>query len=336
MWFIPSEINNVAELNNIPGLGPEQAELIEALGIEKLSALAQSDPGELFGEMQKANARLQLIEGLPDLDDLIAWIEKARELVGQEGPPLVTRLDEIVELVPIEVLIALPVQKESILKSQIGVDDVPIMDEFLAERDLYVEQTRSIDSSEPPKVAVREIAPKALVVRGCNEQATASSAVRPKVEPLKRNTGFDIRKTASPELNEGKKSHSRAYIRGVLHPQPTRVTLGAVFSVTTLVLFPLTFVAGGLGMVFHEHKDSKWLLLVPAAFLISGLFYLMFSRPMKCRICGQPLFSPKACGRHVKAHRLPFLGYILPTSLHMLVYHWFRCIFCGTSVRLKK
>jgi hypothetical protein len=30
------------------------------------------------------------------------------------------------------------------------------------------------------------------------------------------------------------------------------------------------------------------------------------------------------------------LGYILPTSFQLLIFHWFRCMYCGTSIRLKE
>lgn len=161
---------------------------------------------------------------------------------------------------------------------------------------------------------------------------------RPVVEPLKRNTGFDIRKTASPQLNEGRKLHSRRYIRGVLSPQPKRVRIAALITAITLLLFPASVLAGGL-VIFREPlglENALMFLIVPVVFLFFAFLYLTIARPMKCRICGQPLLSRKDCFKHVKAHRIPLLGYLLSTSLHILLFHWFRCIYCGTSVRLKE
>ncbi len=329
----------VADLVNIQGVSAGVAELLGALGVESISTLAQSDPSEVLEEMEHANARLELADKLPDLDELILWIEAAREIEGQEGPPLVQRLEEVIDLIPIEVLTALPVRKEDIIKNNITVGDVPVMEEFLEERDLYVEQVRSVDSPAPESVLLREIAPK-TPMRGAGSQhgegAPQGEEERMVVEPLKRNAGFDIRKTASPELNAGKKMHSRSFVRGVLHPQSFRVKFAAFLSAMTLVLLPLTFVAGGLLLWFKDEEKAIWLVAIPAAFFVFGFFYMLFSRPLKCRVCGQPIFSPKACGRHVKGHRFPLLGYILPTSIHILLFHWFRCMYCGTSVRLKE
>jgi hypothetical protein len=33
---------------------------------------------------------------------------------------------------------------------------------------------------------------------------------------------------------------------------------------------------------------------------------------------------------------VPGLGHILPLAAHVLVFRWFRCTFCGTSVRTKE
>ena len=56
----------------------------------------------------------------------------------------------------------------------------------------------------------------------------------------------------------------------------------------------------------------------------------------KCRICNQRLFVPRRCHKHAKAHHIKFVGYVLPLSVHLLLFHWFRCTYCGTAVRLKK
>ena len=40
--------------------------------------------------------------------------------------------------------------------------------------------------------------------------------------------------------------------------------------------------------------------------------------------------------KHIKAHRFPGMGYVVPLCFHMLTFGWFRCSSCGTPVRLKK
>lgn len=334
--FTPPATMSLALLHQIPGIDSQGVELLQAVGVESLGTLSQSEPGTLLEEMEQANRHLELVGNLPSVDDLISWIEAARHIDGIEGPPLVTRLEGAVEWVPIDALPALPVLPETMKENNIRVSEVPEMTEFLAKEDLFEERSVEVGESKPVSVPVREITPKSI---GREEGGRSDQREGAKIEPLKRNADFDIRKTASPELNVGRKLHSRRYIRGVLHPTPGRVKTGGFFAFCSIILFPLNFVAGGLVLTLFKDWElghKLWLLAVPAAFIAFGLCYLVISRPVKCRVCGQPLYISKACRRNPKAHHVPLLGYILPTVIHLLIFHWFCCMYCGTSVRLKK
>lgn len=331
----------VADLLDSQVISGDNAQLLGAVGVETLAALSQSDPGSLLEEIENANTHLGLVEQLPNLSQLVTWIDEARNRLDEAESTPVTRLDEVVELIPISVAKAYPVSKESILKNKIEVGDVPVMDEFLEGRDLYVEEVRKIDS-EPfeLKATVREISSKTPAKKISSKEdirESISGSEKSEVEPLERNQEFDLRKMATPKLNVGRTLHSRAYIRGVLHPQPFRVKLGAFLSVLTIVLIPLSLMAGGALLFFKDdHELVIWSAAIPAVLVILALMYLMFARPVKCRVCGQPLFQAKSCRRNPQGHHIPFLGYILPTSFQLLIFHWFRCMYCGTSIRLKK
>lgn len=330
-------------LQKVEGINQGGAELLAAVGVEGVSSLSRSEPSDLLEEMEMANRHLALVDDLPSLGDLQVWIEEARQIEEKERPDeRVTRLEEAVELVPVEVVDAVPITKEFILEHEISVHEVPVMDEFCSKEDLLEERVVSLQSKDPDslQVAVREIGSRipARAENSENAEAGERRERRGKVEPLERAAGIDLRKTASPGLNAGRKAHSRKYIRGVLHPQPARVKFGALLSVITMTLMPLSFVSGIMILtVFQDRvRENLWVLAIPVAFLVFGLLYAMLARPVKCRVCGQPIFSPKACRRNPKAHHVLILGYIFPTSLHLLFFHWFRCIYCGTSVRLKK
>ena len=337
--FISSVTMSSTTLDSIPGLDSNGVGLLQAVGVEGCGILSRSDPSALLEEMERANEHLELVDRLPELDDLVGWIEAAQEIDGIEEP-LVTRLEREVELVPIEVGQAFPIPAENIVRNNIAVSDVPAMTEFLAKDDLVEERLVEAGPSRPVGVPVREIAPKAFPgIEEGDKDAIAVSSEKAEVAPLKSIRRKDIRTTASPELNAGKKLLSRRYIRGVLHPQPFRVKIGAVISLLTLVLLPLNFVAGGLALtVFKEWplELKFWLLLLPGLFFFFGFLYLTISRTVTCRVCGQPVFSQKACRRNPKAHHIPLLGHIIPTSIHLWIFHWFRCMYCGTSVRLKE
>jgi hypothetical protein len=48
------------------------------------------------------------------------------------------------------------------------------------------------------------------------------------------------------------------------------------------------------------------------------------------------MYVPKHCLKNRKAHHLPLLGHIGAVALHVMVFKWFNCTFCGTSIRIKK
>jgi hypothetical protein len=37
-----------------------------------------------------------------------------------------------------------------------------------------------------------------------------------------------------------------------------------------------------------------------------------------------------------KAHHIPVLGYVFAVAVHIVLFRWFRCTYCGTPVRLKE
>ncbi len=362
-------------LNQVKGLTDDAIELLSAVGVEGLSSLAQSEAFALQEEIFNANKHLGLGKKVPVEDDVIAWIKEARGIVGEETiiVPEPTR-EPSLKVTPLPIAIA--VKKEQIVGNKIAVSDVPVMEEFVevSAKEVEVKQEANFASKVHSPVdhkgevkrkkksvqkkrrstrkrtevpveeskTIRESALGGIPPQKSDPLALSSSSKkledRPVVEPLKRNAGFDIRKTASPELNEGRKLHSRRYVRGVLHPQPRRVKLAALVSFISFLLFPASIVAAVMVIARDSLpiEEPLWLLMVPVAFLFFGFLYLTIAKPLKCRICGQPLLSRKACFKHVKAHRMPLLGYIFPTSMHMLLFHWFRCIYCGTSVRLKE
>ena len=139
----------VADLLDSQVISGDNAQLLGAVGVETLMALSQSEAGVLLEEIENANSHLGLVEQLPDLDQLVTWIDEARHRFDEAEATSVTRLDEVIELIPISAVKAYPVSKESILKNKIEVRDVPVMDEFLEGRDLYVEEVRKIDSNLP-------------------------------------------------------------------------------------------------------------------------------------------------------------------------------------------
>ena len=141
--------------------------------------------------------------------------------------------------------------------------------------------------------------------------------------------------------NRGRDPRSRRYVRGVLHTHPVSMTLAAVITLLLALLLPLAMVASSfllLAVLLPEKFAwvSPWLLALPCGLPILGGLYFIFGMNGRCRICTQRVFFHRGCLKNSKAHTIWGLGHIIPLSLHILLFRWFRCTYCGTPVRLKK
>jgi hypothetical protein len=145
-----------------------------------------------------------------------------------------------------------------------------------------------------------------------------------------------------PETNAGKNPESRRYIRGVMHAHPYHLTAAALVTLLLAIVLPLAIVSAGL-LLWSDLQPEllpwvpKWLLAFPLALPVVGGAYLIWGVGSgRCKICNQQLFVPRGVNKNSKAHHVPVIGYIIPTALHLLVFRWFRCTYCGTAVRVKE
>ena len=337
------------DISDIQGLTEESRELLEATGVESLKALAESDAHILFSEMEQANAMLQLTPTSPAASEIQLWIEQSRNLLDYHPAVEVRRLEPVeeeAEKVASQILHAIAVPVAHMVKQKISVKDIPAMNSFVEEEESVSQKVEVPEASQDlsrsaellPEQDAQKVAPPRVVhikpkAREAVEIKPILSKERDKtpIQPLVSDSA-NIRKAPSTGLNAGKTPHSRGYIRGVLHPQPIRIRIAAILTIITMIMLPASMVSGVLLLLSYP----VWIAWIPLGFVVMGLLYFMFARGMSCRICGQPIYGTKACRKHVKAHHIKFLGYIFPTCFHVLLFSWFRCIYCGTSVRVKE
>ena len=337
------------DISDMQGLTEESRELLEATGVESLKALAESDAHILFSEMEQANAMLQLTPTSPAASEIQLWIEQSRNLLDYHPAVEVRRLEPVeeeAEKVASEILHAIAVPVAHMVKQKISVKDIPAMDSFVEEEESVSQKVEVPEASQDlsrsaellPEQDAQKVAPPRVVhIKPKAREAVEIKPILPRdrdkapIQPLVSDNA-NIRKAPSTGLNAGKTPHSRGYIRGVLHPQPIRIRIAAILTIITMIMLPASMVSGVLLLLSYP----VWIAWIPLGFVVMGLLYFMFARGMSCRICGQPIYGTKACRKHVKAHHIKFLGYIFPTCFHVLLFSWFRCIYCGTSVRVKE
>lgn len=331
-------------LETLQGVGPEEIEILESIGVDRVTSLAGSDSSSLYQEMSRANRMLRILPEIPEMTILEGWIQQARAQAGERleavtagrpvGPTERGTLANSLELLPEAVLIHPAV----LMEKGIQAGDVPAVKKFYSggtgPAQKAVEKQKQVGRrSEPVEVptAGRTSVRKAEAIQPFQALATTKEGAA--VAPLERK-GRSLLTAPAPGTNDGRKQHSRAYIRGVLHPQPARVKVAALVALVALPIMLLVPVA--LAVTFFYKEYWMYLAGVPVLALLMGILYLTIATKPRCRICGQPMFVPKKCFRHVKAHHVPLIGYIIPTSLQLLLFKWFRCIFCGTAIRLKE
>ncbi|MES2996623.1 MAG: DUF4332 domain-containing protein [Verrucomicrobiota bacterium] len=340
----------MASLSNIQGIGKSSLALLNAAGFQEVSDLACADADDVAAALMAANQGLQLAKRLPAKANVHKWIQDARALeenfspaqnpeiadeFPENGAPETVNyeLREDVAAMLTESPFAIPLPSRVFLKHGLGPRDVPEAALLNRSGDLEFRIERMV-KAKPVDLSPRN----SRATAGDNSEFRKPSE---NVPALTRAGSASLIRAPRVETNRGKKPNSRFFIRGVLHTNPWRVWWGAIFTLLIIALIPLSIVSAMMLLLSSEqpkdfHWVPRWIIALPIAFGPAGIAYLLHAVPIRCRICGIRLLTRHSHGRNSKAHRLPFLGYVIPVCLHMLLFRWFRCPHCGTPVRLKE
>lgn len=355
----------MAELSRINGIGTSSLELLEAVGISNAEELAIQGADALVQELEHVIEVLAINRRAPAKATVEKWIAGAIGLtegtLGQDEaqPKPDLRIPVNYEANPqvAEMLsrapFAIPLPGRIMMEKGLAVSDVAsglLLNRYSGELEVRVDGSPDSDpvlsARRPPGNM------ETIEMKDGRRHFEASSAMRMtpspgngKKIPKSRTDGKEDRVSqirAPGELtNLGKNPESRNFVRGVLHIHPWRLRTGAIFSLMLVVNLPLAIAAALFLLLSREYPVTfpwvpEWFLVFPPALPLFGLGWLIWAQPLKCRICSQKLFVHSRALKHVKAHRMPGMGYVVPLSLHLLVYSWFRCSSCGTPIRLKK
>ncbi len=347
-------------LSTIPGIGKTSLELLEAAGFSDVESLAKAGVDELALELDRANTILQIAKKAPPRGNVEKWIASARDLAGspavtaeQVTMPVNYEKSPEVAVMLGKAPFAIPLPARILIEQKLAVADIPpaiLLNRYSG--DLEVK----IDDEVPTIKPGRPAAPSSNV-RIADTSATRvefdASRLR-STEDMTDNrvkaatssmTGVNDRvaliRAPRVETNRGRDPQSRRYIRGVLHSHPVSLSVGALVTLLLAFFMPLAIISAGLLLLSREKPEKfgwvpEWFLAFPLALPFFGILYLLWGLSGSCRICGQKQFVPRACLKNSKAHHIRGLGHIIPVCLHILLFKWFRCTYCGTPVRLKK
>lgn len=71
---------NRADLFRVKGIGTQFSDLLEAAGVDTVPELAARNPEALLEALTKVNAKKNLVNQLPGLNNVKAWIKNAKSL----------------------------------------------------------------------------------------------------------------------------------------------------------------------------------------------------------------------------------------------------------------
>ena len=349
-------------ITEIPGIGTNSQKLLDAAGIRDTAHLAGQNADDLVIKLQSANDVFSLSKRSPGLSTVKKWIQAAKDLTEIKPPELAIKSQQISGAVNYEANpevaamldqapCAIPMPGKMMMESGLGVADIPagiLLNRYSGDLDVKI--------AEPPKSRAdvpgrRSAAPiEARSTKGHSEpSAIVPNTPFPESRIERTPTSKEghehdrvaLLRAPLEKTNRGKDPNSRRYVRGVLHTHPWSLRIGAVLTLLLTIDLPLAAVSAFLLLFSQEVPESfswvpKWILTFPLALPVIGFGYLIFGFTGKCRICNQKLFTPKGALKHIKAHRLPGAGFVIPLAIHLLMFSWFRCSSCGTPVRMRK
>jgi hypothetical protein len=300
----------MTNLHLIAGITPHLQRQLEEAGVASVEGLAQQEAGSLVQRMKPAAKRTRGFKG-PALSQAEAdrLIQLARALVGSRTPNGGTKG----AVVAGDLSVNLDQVPEAIIVRPAGAASVP--------------------TSVPARPAPAK--PKFRDFKAYQEG-------RMGVAPLPRKPAEDEEEVEGSLKRFNYRPGEpipRLVRRGVPHPRPffllfcslnvlvTRLLLMTVIVGTPVVLWP-AFERGDTGPLI----GFLWII---GAWLISCIFYLVFAVRARCRVCTNHIFWSKRCTKNAKAHRVTGLGLASSLALHALLFGWFRCMYCGTAIRLK-
>lgn len=338
----------MASIDEIPGISGAILDLFRAAGVESSEQLLSLGSEDLIGRLDQANGDGKIMPRLPAMALLEAWRNAAAVLEGREGAvrrPVELPKGDTRDPQPRALPTARPMSVKQLREAGISAVEVPIgtllPEEGVEDSPLEVPEENKEgkaggrqEPAEPepkPRTSPTESETRSLV------QRVDLGARQERERRVSRKVADEIDFSAIGK-NQPAAQRTQKRNHGMLHREPRRVYAGALATLAAMILVFGGFLAAGAALIYALIMEEPvpepmaWGLLV---FPVAVLLHLTLGLRPRCRLCGQQLFRPKSCNKHVKAHRSPF-GHIFAVALHAVTRGWFRCMLCGTKQRLRE
>lgn len=350
----------MARLTDIPGVNAEAEGLLHAAGVRSAEDLARVEEEDLRQRLAGLG-----VAAPGDWAAVSGWVAEARRMAAQSAPPAPTgtarakkvrlqrvNLDDVPEAI---VGAPAPPKSEAPAPGSGPAKNVAPMrtrtqktrDEFSA-RKLAAEPPRPaaplpappepqpLPETDPANLNRREVAKEAF--RDFSAYEAGEGGIAPLPKKLSADEEELEEMARRVPMKPGQKL-PRSFKRGVPHPRPFFLLFSAVIVIIGRLLLLAMVIGVPVALYPAVTKgDHSWLwamLWVVGGWLFFGVLYALFPLRARCRVCTNHIFFSKNCIKNSKAHRLPIIGMPSSLALHMLLFSWFRCMYCGTAIRIK-
>ena len=317
-------------LARVPGIQPDLSVFLADAGAHTADELAEMDAAKLQQELTMIARKCGKGSSIPSLVHVKLWIQAARETVATAKP---MSMDDIPEAVSLE----------EIPEAEIDFDTIPEAES----QPVHQSQEASVGgAASTPHQARRMPARESMKLTddgawsGLDRERLQSLdsyvANERGIEPLRRSASSASPRPARLTEDPGTKA-SRFNRKGVLYPFPFRAIFGAVVSLLCRLAMLATFLGLPIYLALHHEAEERPTTVVLSwlgVFFALGFLQLWVISMARCRVCSCELFVSKRCFKNRRAHLVRGLGYVASLSLHLLLFQWFRCMYCGTAIRL--
>ncbi|MBB22781.1 MAG: hypothetical protein CMN04_07850 [Roseibacillus sp.] len=291
-------MRDIAELT---GLQEEGVALLHGAGMETVEKFIASDAVDIVERLKGVGKNFE--EGsMPPSQSLVeAWQMTGRELLEKEVRTSGREASEV--------------SAEDVQKAGIEISSLPVARIF--ELESPVEPTTE---TQRPKEwgrkteGERGVGDRDYIVRQKPDEAFRSLSGAQKAEPkIGRRSG-------------GKPHPNARFVRWAALLTVATTLLGILSLIGVIVVGIMAF-----GFGFRPAPGmAVALLLFPGALIL----YLLMGIRARCQYCGERCFVSKNCQKHERAVR-SVLGFGFAAARDVLLFSSFRCMYCGSKIRLK-
>lgn len=327
-------------LTAIPGLPSEAIEQLTSCGIESAEMLAAVPPAEIHRVLELTAWQKGKLSRAPTLDMVHHWAELARCLPALSGAGGIAEED-----LPEAIVLsspALPAGRGYVPPAQrarLAAAGPPVPAAAPVPYPEGIREGIVIPAALPaPRAAGGgETVPLRVdpAASGFNSFKDYQAGIT-RVTPLNRYSLDEPGERPPLERINAKEELSRSIRRGVVHPNPGLLVFGAVVSLLwrAAVLAAILCAPWLFFMVPRPSDYAPQIYLAAGVLAVLGICQLVVLSRARCRICSCHLFFSRNCVKNPRAHSLPGLGKTACLALHLLLFQWFRCMYCGTAIKL--